>query len=82
MTTASSLKDYKKIVDASILELSDCDTMEEAVEYFERIRHKEILPRTQALFDELHAGQLAQLFKIKIDARDIIIKDNVMELKK
>ncbi len=69
---------YAKLVDATILDMSDSENMEEALEWFEEARHVRHVPRTKELFDELHLAQLATLFKLKIDNGDIILENNKM----
>lgn len=73
---------YKKIVDATILFLTDCGSMEEALEYFEVQRKKHFLPRNRALFEEISIAQIAILFKLKIDNGDLILKGNKIKLRK
>ena len=70
-----------ELIKNNILFLSDSDTMEEAVKYFESIRHKDSSYKCQELFDELVKRQLAILFKILIDAREVKLIDNIISLK-
>jgi len=70
-----------ELIKNNILFLSDSDTMEEAVEYFESIRHKDSPYKCQELFDELVKSQLAILFKILIDIGEVKINNNIISLK-
>ena len=65
-----------KVVKETILHMSDCETMEEAIDYFEEARHKDQLPRTQELFDELSINQLAILFKLLLDTKQLELVNN------
>lgn len=67
-----------KLIKATILDLSDCDSLEEAISYFEGIRHIDFVKKTPALFDELSKAQIAVLFKLLIDLEEVNFKDNVM----
>lgn len=70
-----------KLIKENILFLSDCDNLEEAVDYFESVRHKSSPYKTQEYFDYLVTCQLAILFKILIDLGEIKLKNNVIKLK-
>lgn len=65
-----------KVLEATILNMSDCEDMEEAVNYFEGVRHQDQMPRTKELFDELSVSQLAILFKLLIDSNQLELVDN------
>ena len=65
-----------KVVEETIYHMSNCDNMDEAIDYFESIRHKQQMKRTKELFDELFTSQLATLFKLLIDTGKLKIIDN------
>jgi hypothetical protein len=56
--------------------MSDTQNMEEAIDYFEEIRHKPQPQKSQELFDELVASQLAILFKLLLDTKELKLIDN------
>jgi len=73
---------YQRLVDETILHMTDSEDMEEALKWFEENRHTRNVPRTKELFEELHLSQLATLFKLKIDNGDIILENNKMRFAK
>lgn len=74
-------KDILKLIKDTIIFSTDSENMEEAVEWFEERRHKKSPYRTQEFFDELVISQIAILFKILIDAKEVNIINNVIQLK-
>lgn len=70
------VKDAVTLIKATILDMSACDTFEEAINYFEEIRHINNLPKNQELFDEISKSQIAILFKLLIDLGEVGFKDN------
>ena len=71
------------LIKNTILHQIDCETLEEAIEYFEEIRHKEHLLRTKKLFKEISRAQIAILFKLLIDLGEVDFdeKENVIRSK-
>ncbi|KKL19621.1 hypothetical protein LCGC14_2463690 [marine sediment metagenome] len=65
-----------KVLEATILDMSDCEDMEEAVNYFEGVRHQDGMVKTKELFDELSVNQLAILFKLLIDSNQLELVNN------
>ncbi len=72
---------YNRKEDKLEIEMSDCDTLEEAISYFEGIRKQKGLPKTQELFDEISKSQIATLFRLLIDLGEVHLKDNVIYAK-
>ena len=71
-----------KVLKETILHMSDCENMEEAIGYFERERHKNSLPKSLELFDEISRSQLAILFKLLLDAKQLKLVNNKIEMVK
>jgi len=71
-------KDAISLIKNHILNLSDCETLEEAISYFESIRKKDSKGRTREMFDELSKAQLGILFKLLIDLGEVSFKNNIM----
>lgn len=69
----------QKVLEDTILLLSDCDDIDEATIWFEEIRHLKSLPKSPELFDELCKSQVAILFKILIDAKQLKLANNKIE---
>lgn len=65
-----------KVLIATILEMSDCEDMKEAIEYFEENRYKPHLLKTQEYFDEININQLAILFKLLLDTNQLKLIEN------
>ena len=65
-----------KVQKETILHMCDCDTMEEAIDYFEENRHKPHPQKTRELFDELVISQLAILFKLLLDTKQLKLVNN------
>lgn len=74
-------KDPLTLIKATILDMTDCDTLGQAISYFEGIRKQEKTERTRELFDELLKSQIAILFKLLIDLGEVEFKNNVMFVK-
>ena len=72
---------YLKLIKDTILFSSDCNSMKEAIDFFESRRHLPSSYKTQEFFDELVISQLAILFKILIDGGEVVVKNNVIKLK-
>ena len=72
-------KDALNLIKGTILHLTDCDTLEEAIDNFEKVRHKRYLPKSKELFDEIGASQLGILFKLLIDLGEVELEDNVIK---
>jgi len=75
------VKDALQLIKATILDMTDCDSMPEAISYFEGIRKQEITERSRDLFDELSKSQIAVLFKLLIDLGEVGFKNNIMFVK-
>ena len=71
---------YLKLIKDTILFSSDCNSMKEAIDFFESKRHLPSPYKTQEFFDELVTSQLAILFKILINGGELIIKNNIIKL--
>lgn len=76
------IKDKRAIelIKENILFMSDCNNINEAIDYFESIRHKPSPFHSREYFDYLVRCQLAILFKLLIDLDEISISNNKIDL--
>ena len=72
-----------KLIKETILHLTDCDNLQEALEDFESKRHSPSILKelgTKEAFNELSQNQIAILFKLLLDLGEVQLKDNVLYL--
>ena len=74
-------KNAVELIKTTIMEMTDCDSLEESISYFEGIKKQKGLLRTEELFDELSKAQIATLFKLLIDLKEVECKNNVIFIK-
>ena len=74
------VSDILKLIKDTIYFSTDSENMEEAIKWFEERRHKPSKYKTQEFFDELVISQVAIIFKILIDAKEVEIENNVIKL--
>ena len=75
-------KNATELIKNTILSMTDSDTLEQAIEYFEPLRRQEEkTPRTGELFDSMWKAQVATLFKLLIDLEEVVCEDNVIKMK-
>ena len=72
-------KNVLKLVKDTIIFNTDSENLEEAIRWFEERRHIPSPYKTQEFFDELVLSQVAILFKILIDAKEVEIINNVIK---
>lgn len=59
--------------------MSNTNDIQEAIDFFESVRHENTMEKTKELFDEIVKSQIAILFKLLIDSGELEIKDNVIQ---